>query len=75
MSGVTVVVEEQGDELIAKRVIESSRELYAKKAEVAEVPKVKTQAEVAPIISKTQPKPKKKPSKKTDDELAAMKSI
>ena len=43
MSGVTVVVEERGNELIAKRVIESSRELYAKKAEVAEVPKVKTQ--------------------------------
>ena len=75
MSGVTVVVEEQGDELIAKRVIESSRELYAKKTEVAEVPKVKTQTEVAPTASKKQSKPKKKPAKKADDELATMKSI
>lgn len=75
MSGVTVVVEEQGDELIAKRVIESSRQLYAKKAEVTEAPKEKTQAAVAPIISKKQPKPKKNPSKKADDELATMKSI
>ena len=75
MSGVTVVVEEQGHELIAKRVIESSRELYAKKAEVAEAPKEKTQAEVAPTASKKQSKPKKKPAKKADDELATMKSI
>ncbi|MFZ1243347.1 MAG: type IV secretion system DNA-binding domain-containing protein, partial [Candidatus Saccharimonas sp.] len=75
MSGMTVVVEEQGDESIAKRVIESSRKLYAKKAEVTEAPKEKTQAAVAPIISKKQPKPKKKPSKKADDELATMKSI
>ena len=75
MSGVTVVVEEQGDELIAKRVIESSRELYAKKAEVAEAPKEKTQEEVAPTAPKKQSKPKKKPAKKADDELAAMKSI
>ena len=74
MSGVTVVVEEQGDELIAKRVIESSRELYAKKTEVAEVPKVKTQTEVAPTASKKQSKPKK-PAKKADDKLATMKSI
>lgn len=75
MSGVTVVVEEQGDESIAKRVIESSRKLYAKKAEIAETLKVKAQAAVAPIASKKQSKPKKKPTKKADDELATMKSI
>ena len=75
MSGVTVVVEEQGDESIAKRVIESSRELYAKKAAIAEAPKEKTQAAVAPIAPKKQSKLKKKPSKKPDDELATIKSI
>jgi hypothetical protein len=35
MSGMTVVIEEAGDESIAKRVIQTSRELYAKKAEPA----------------------------------------
>lgn len=73
--GMPRVVEEQGDELIAKRVIESSRKLYAKKAEVAEAPKEKTQAELAPTASKKQSKPKKKPAKKADDKLATMKSI
>ena len=31
MSGMTIVVEDRGDELIAKKVIASSRDLYAKK--------------------------------------------
>ncbi len=75
MSGVTVVVEEQGDESIVSRVIESSRKLYARKVEATEAPKEKTQAKVAPIASKIQSKPKKKPIKKADDELATMKSI
>lgn len=75
MSGVTVVVEEQGDELIARRVIESSRKLYAKKVEVADAPKEKAQAKVILVASKKQSKPKKKPIKKADDELATMKSI
>tara|TARA_Y100001949_G_scaffold168683_1_gene167721 strand:- start:9079 stop:11547 length:2469 start_codon:yes stop_codon:yes gene_type:complete len=74
MSGVTVVVEEQGDEVIAQRVIESSRELYAKKFPI-DAPKEKTQTKVAPVAPKKQSTPKKKPNKKANDEFARMKSI
>lgn len=52
MSGVTVVVEEGGNENIAKEVIESSRQLYAKKVE--------------PEQPTTPEPPKKSVSKKTD---------
>jgi len=49
MSGVTVVVEDKGNENIAKRVVESSRLLYAKKIEdetVNEKPKVQPKKQI-----------------------------
>jgi hypothetical protein len=49
MSGMTVVVENEGSETIAKRVIESSHALYAK-----EVTEEKTDLVKAPIIAKAQ---------------------
>lgn len=76
MSGVTIVVEENGSESTAEQVLKSSRELYAKRIEEA--------AEVATI--EPEPKPIKKPSakrkpktnhatKKTSDELSEMKPV
>lgn len=78
MSGMTVVIEEAGDESIAKRVIQTSRELYAKKAEPEEEqPSSKPKQNDAAIAPKKPVKPKKKrPSKKSnDDELSVMKSV
>lgn len=78
MSGMTVVIEEAGDESIAKRVIQTSRELYAKKAEPEEEqPSSKPKQNDATIAPKKPVKPKKKrPSKKSDDdELSVMKSV
>lgn len=60
MSGVTVVVEDRGSEATAKRVVESSRLLYAKKAEkgvVAEKPKT------LPKKQEKNNKPKSSPKK------------
>jgi len=77
MSGMTVVVEETGDESIARRVIESSRQLYAKKAEPENEqpsePKEKD-ATVAPQ-KPTRPKKKRTSKRSDDDELSAMKSV
>ena len=78
MSGMTVVVEETGDESIAKRVIQTSRELYAKKTEPEEEqPSSKPKQNNTTIAPKKPVKPKKKrPSKKSDDdEFATLKSI
>ena len=78
MSGMTVVIEEAGDESIAKRVIQTSRELYAKKAEPEEEqPSSKPKQNNTTIAPKKPVKPKKKrPSKKSDDdEFATLKSI
>ncbi len=75
MSGVTVVVEDRGDDSIAKQVIESSRELYAKKSEPTETPESKPIADQVASITKKVSKPRKKVVKKSDDELATMKSI
>ena len=78
MSGMTVVIEEAGDESIAKRVIQTSRELYAKKAvPEEEQPSSKPKQNDAAIAPKKPVKPKKKrPSKKSnDDELSVMKSV
>ena len=71
-------IEEAGDESIAKRVIQTSRELYAKKAEPEEEqPSSKPKQNDAAIAPKKPVKPKKKrPSKKSnDDELSVMKSV
>ena len=74
MSGVTVVVKETGDESIAQKVIETSLQLYAKKVELEEP--TESKQEDAPKVSKKSIKPKKKrASKKSDDELSAMKSV
>ena len=77
MSGVTVVVNETGDESVAKRVIATSRQLYAKKAEPEEQPSSEPKQKDATIAPKKSIKPKKKrTSKKSDDdELSAMKSV
>ena len=75
MSGVTVVVKETGDESIAQKVIETSRQLYAKKVELEEEP-TEPKQEDTPNVSKEPVKPKKKrATKKTDDELSTMKSV
>jgi hypothetical protein len=70
MSGVTVVVEDEGSEAIAKQVIESSRRLYAKKIEDAvTVEKPKAQP-------KKQAKTKSsKPASKKGDDLSDMTAI
>lgn len=76
MSGMTIVVEENGSESTAEQVLKSSRELYAKRIEVA------AEAE----IIEPEPKPIKKPStkrkpktnhatKKASDELSEMKLV
>lgn len=76
MSGVTVVVKENGDESIARRVVETSRQLYAKKAEPEQQPSEPKQKD-APIAPKKPAKPKKERTNKKsdDDELSAMKSV
>lgn len=76
MSGVTVVVNEPGDEAIAERVIDASRQLYAKKVEPEEQQPIESKQEDTPTVSKKSIKPRKKrASKKSDDELSAMKSM
>lgn len=75
MSGVTVVVDERGDESIAKRVINSSRELYAKKTEPPATPSKKTVAKETPATTKKTAKSRKNSAKNNDSELAVTKSI
>ena len=76
MSGVTVVVNEPGDEATAERVIDASRQFYAKKVEPEEQRPTESKQEDTPKVSKKPIKPKKKrASKKSDDELSAMKSV
>lgn len=76
MSGVTVVVEETGNEAIAKIVIETSRRLYAKKAELDEQPSESISKETAITPQKpTKPKKKRTRKKSDDNELSAMKSV
>jgi hypothetical protein len=71
MSGVTIVVEDKGSGTIAKRVIESSRLLYAKKvAEEPEVDKVK-----APTKPKATRSATKQSSPKQSGGLKAESSI
>ena len=70
MSGVTVVVEDKGSEAVAKRVTESSQQLYAKKIE----------DEKATEEPKTQPKKQtktkgSKPASKKGDDLSDMTAI
>lgn len=75
MSGVTVVVKETGDESIAERVIDASRQHYAKKVEPEEVPTESKQEDTPRASKKTVKSKKKRASKKSDDELSAMKSV
>ncbi|MCA9328183.1 type IV secretion system DNA-binding domain-containing protein [Candidatus Saccharibacteria bacterium] len=76
MSGVTVVVKETGDESIAQIVIETSRQLYAKKVELEEKqPNEPKQKDTAKISQKSTKQRKKRASKKPDDELSTMKSV
>ena len=67
---------ELGDEAIAERVIDTSRQLYAKKVEPEEQQPIESKQEDTPTVSKKPIKPRKKrASKKSDDELSAMKSV
>lgn len=76
MSGVTIVVEETGNESMAKRVVASSRQLYAKKTESEEQPSEPKQKEAAAVSQKPVKSKKKRTRKKSDnDELSAMKSV
>lgn len=76
LSGVTVVVNESGDEATVERVIDASRQLYAKKLEPEEQRPAESKQEDTPKVSKKPIKPKKKrASKKSDNELSAMKSV
>ncbi len=75
MSGMTVVVEEVGDESVAKRVVETSRRLYAKKAEIEELPSEPKQKD-ATIAPQNPIKPKKKrSSSRADEDLSSIRSI
>ncbi len=69
MSGVTVVVEEQGDESIARRVIELSRELYAKKIKEARE-NIKVQGRSIPKAPTT-----KKTGRQEEDDLLSAISV
>ena len=76
MSGVTVVVQETADESIAQKVIETSRQLYAKKVEIEEKqPDEPKQKDTAKIPQKSTKPKKKRARKKSDDELSTMKSV
>lgn len=76
MSGVTVVVEEVGDESVAKRVVEASRRLYAKKAETEERPTGEPKQKDATITPRRPTKFKKKrSSSRVDEDLSSIRSI
>ena len=76
MSGVTVVVEGQGDESIAKRVIESSRALYTKKIqEAAGTGAEKLQLEPVKKQRTTRKSKNNQAVKKANDELSGMKPV
>lgn len=71
ISGVTVVVEEAGDESTARRVVAASRQLYSKKVEEKQLSPKDTHVMPKPTNSK-----RKYRSKKTDDaNLSTMKSV
>jgi len=77
MSGVTVVVNDEGSDTIARRVRQSSRDLYVKKEEVGEtVPKEAKKISAAKSTKKKPKKvPKKAPKKSSTDELSEMKAV
>lgn len=76
MSGVTVVVEEVGNESVAKRVVEASRGLYAKKAETEERPTGEPKQKDATITPRRPTKFKKKrSSSRVDEDLSSIRSI
>jgi hypothetical protein len=76
MSGVTVVVEEAGDESVAKRVVEASRRLYAKKAETEERPTGEPKQKDATTTPRKPTKFKKKrSSSRVDEDLSSIRSI
>jgi hypothetical protein len=76
MSGVTVVVQETGNESVAEQVIEMSRQLYAKKVEPeGQLPIEQKQNDTTSAPRKPSKHKKKRTSKKSDDELSAMKSV
>lgn len=72
MSGVTVVVEEPGSEVIARRVIESSRELYAKKVEEVIEPARPNSAKKPAAGRKVK---KRHATKRSDDDLSELKPV
>lgn len=75
MSGMTIVVEENGSESMAERILKSSRELYAKKIEeVAEVATVEPEPKPIKKTSAAR-KPKNNVTKKASDELSEMKPV
>lgn len=75
MSGVTVMVEETGSEAIAQRVVESSRELYAQKAEEVEGQPVKLQPTPAKKPRSVHKTKKSHATKKPSDDLSELKPV
>jgi hypothetical protein len=73
MSGMTVVVEDKGSSDVAKRVVESSRTLYAKKAE-SELP-VEQVATPTPKKSPSRKSGKNHLTKKADEELSGVSAV
>ena len=76
MSGMTIVVEENGSESMAERVLKSSRELYAKKIEeVAEAEEAKLEQKPVRKPSAAREQKKNHATKKASDELSEMKPV
>lgn len=77
MSGVTVVVDDEGSDTIARRVRQSSRDLYVKKEEIVETaPKeVKKISTAKSTKKKAKKAPKRALKKSSTDELSEMKAV
>ena len=73
---MTIVVEENGSESMAERVLESSRELYAKKIEeIAEAEVVELEQRPVRKPSAARKPKKNHATKKVSDELSEMKPV
>ena len=73
MSGVTIIIEDAGSKSIAKRVMQSSRELYAKKPE--EVSSTKPQAILAKKPHPTRKSRRSHAIKEAGDELSEARAV
>lgn len=76
MSGVTMVVKETGDESIARKVIETSRQLYAKKVELEKKqPNEPKQKDTAKMSQKSTKPKKERIVKKASDDLSELRPV